>query len=66
MNQTREYTVHGMTCSHCVLSVREEVSEVAGVTDVEVDIAAKQVTVTGAFDDTQVRGAIDDAGYDVA
>ena len=25
------YTVVGMTCDHCVLSVREEVSEVAGV-----------------------------------
>ena len=24
---SRQYTVNGMTCSHCVLSVREEVSE---------------------------------------
>ena len=30
MNQTT-FTVQGMTCSHCVLSVREEVSEVPGV-----------------------------------
>ena len=28
------YTVAGMTCSHCVASVRDEVSEVAGVAGV--------------------------------
>jgi hypothetical protein len=29
--KAREYTVKGMTCSHCVASVRDEVSELAGV-----------------------------------
>ncbi len=29
--ETRQYTVQGMTCAHCVMSVREEVAEVAGV-----------------------------------
>jgi copper chaperone CopZ len=33
---TSTYTVSGMTCGHCVSSVTEEVSEVAGVTDVQV------------------------------
>ena len=28
---TRDYAVSGMTCGHCVMSVREEVSEVGGV-----------------------------------
>ena len=32
--KAREYTVKGMTCSHCVASVRDEVSEVAGVAGV--------------------------------
>ena len=27
----RQYLVEGMTCSHCVASVREEVSKVAAV-----------------------------------
>ena len=27
MSGVRHYTVHGMTCSHWVMSVREEVSE---------------------------------------
>jgi copper chaperone len=33
-NETHEYTVQGMTCSHCVVSVREEMFDVGGVTAV--------------------------------
>jgi copper chaperone len=35
---TTTYTVSGMTCAHCVLSVREEVGDVDGVEAVEVDL----------------------------
>jgi copper chaperone len=65
--ETREYTVQGMTCSHCVLSVREEVCEVPGVSAVDVDLASGRVTVTGAdVDERAVRAAVADAGYEVA
>jgi copper chaperone len=65
--QTRDYTVEGMTCSHCVLSVREEVVEVAGVSAVDVDLAAGRITVTGQdVDDDAVRQAVAEAGYEVA
>jgi copper chaperone len=65
--ETREYTVQGMTCAHCVSSVREEVSEVAGVSAVDVDLASGRLTVTGAgVDDRAVRAAVADAGYEVA
>jgi copper chaperone CopZ len=64
---TREYTVQGMTCSHCVLSVREEVSEVAGVESVDVDLASGRMTVTGRdVSDDAVRAAVAEAGYEVA
>ena len=66
MNQTT-FTVNGMTCSHCVLSVREEVSEVAGVAAVDVDLASGRLTVTGAGVDARaVRAAVGEAGYEVA
>jgi copper chaperone len=59
------YTVHGMTCDHCVLSVTEEVSEVAGVEQVEVDLASGSLTVTGAgYSDDAVRAAVAEAGYE--
>ena len=63
----RTYTVTGMTCDHCVLSVREEVSEVAGVTDVDVDLASGRLTVSGRdISDDAVKAAVAEAGYGVA
>ncbi len=55
-----------MTCEHCVAAVDAEVRKVAGVTDVAVDLAAKQVRVTGEPARDDVVAAIDEAGYDVA
>ena len=64
---TRTYTVTGMTCGHCVTSVREEVSEVPGVTNVEVDLASGRMTVDGdGFDDDAVAAAVAEAGYGIA
>ncbi len=63
---TRDYIVAGMTCSHCVASVREEVSEVAGVRAVDVDLASGRLTVSGTeFTDADVRDAVGEAGYEV-
>ena len=63
---SRNYQVTGMTCSHCVLSVEEEVSEVEGVESVDVELASGRVTVTGdSFDDEAIRAAVEDAGYTV-
>ena len=62
---TSTYAVAGMTCEHCVRSVTEEVSEVPGVTGVDVDLAAGRVTVSGVADDAAVRAAVAEAGYEV-
>jgi copper chaperone len=65
--ETREYAVEGMTCSHCVLSVREEVSEVGGVSAVDVDLASGRLTVDGEnLGDEAIRAAVAEAGYEVA
>ncbi|HYZ28953.1 MAG TPA: cation transporter [Thermoleophilaceae bacterium] len=61
------YTVKGMTCDHCVLSVTEEVSEVEGVESVEVDLAAGRMTVIGAgYSNDAIAAAVAEAGYEVA
>ena len=61
------YTVNGMTCDHCVLSVREEVEEVDGVTAVDVDLPTGRMVVSGAgVDDRAVKAAVEEAGYEVA
>ena len=65
--ETVTYTVPGMSCGHCRVAVTEEVTEVAGVERVDVDLETKQVVVSGTeLDDEQLRAAIDDAGYEVA
>lgn len=59
-----EVQVVGMTCGHCVNAIQQEVSAVAGVTDV--DLAAGTVKVIGDAQVDAVVAAIDEAGYEVA
>ncbi len=63
-----EYIITGMVCQHCVSAVTQELSAVESVTDVQVDLATGQVTVTsdGPLDDAEVRAAIDEAGYEIS
>ena len=62
---TATYVVAGMTCGHCKVAVTEEVSKVAGVAAVEVDLDTKVVRVHGTdVDEAAVMAAIDEAGYD--
>jgi len=61
------YSVPGIHCAHCGMSIREEVSEVAGVEAVDVDIDAKVVTIRGReLSDERLRAAIAEAGYEAA
>jgi copper chaperone CopZ len=63
----KSYTVVGMTCDHCVLSVQEEVSEVDGIEAVDVDLRSGLLHVRGAnVSDAAVSDAVTDAGYEVA
>jgi copper chaperone len=63
---TSTYSVSGMTCDHCVMSVREEVAAIPGVTAVDVDLASRRLTVTGEdVPGEAVTAAVADAGYEV-
>ena len=54
-----------MSCLHCVASVREEVTEVPGVAEVDVDLESGRLTVKGTdVDDDAVRAAVSEAGYE--
>lgn len=61
------YSVPDMSCAHCERAVSSELREVAGVSDVEVDLKTKVVTVRGErLDDGALRAAIEEAGYQAA
>lgn len=68
MVTVNSYTVTGMTCEHCVGAVREEVSRIPGVTEVDVDLTSGRVVVTSETSVTidDVRAMVDEAGYELA
>ncbi|MGW2934290.1 heavy-metal-associated domain-containing protein [Streptomyces sp. NPDC001156] len=59
------FEVTGMTCAHCVRAVAEEISSVAGVESVTVDLASGSGTVTASqpVDRADIAAAVDEAGY---
>jgi copper chaperone len=62
----RTYRVDGMTCGHCRTAVIDEVAALAGVADVQVDLAEGRMVVHGtAIDDAEVASAVAEAGYEV-
>jgi copper chaperone len=65
---TTTIAVTGMTCSHCVAAVTEEVSRLEAVVGVTVDLVSGSVTVesNGPLDPAELVAAIDEAGYEVA
>ncbi|CAN5840729.1 MAG: heavy-metal-associated domain-containing protein [Actinobacteria bacterium] len=61
------YSVPAIHCAHCAASIREEVSEVAGVDEIDVDLDDKRVTIQGReLDEVALRAAIAEAGYEIA
>jgi copper ion binding protein len=61
-------TVTGMTCQHCVMSVTEEVGEIAGVRSVDVQLATGAVTVVSerALPVAEIAAAVEEAGFALA
>ena len=61
------YTVAGMSCGHCKAAVESELGRVPGVDFVDADVDTKLVLVRGeGLDDSALRAAIDEAGYEAA
>lgn len=60
-----EYQVTGMTCGHCETSVREEVSEIAGVKEIQISAQTGKlvVTVDTEINDAKILTAVEEAGY---
>jgi len=65
---TSVWQVAGMTCAHCELSVREELTELAGVREVAADHTTGRVDVTSdqPLDRAAVAAAVEEAGYSLS
>jgi copper chaperone len=67
-NEVINLTVEGMSCNHCVNSIKTSVGALNGIQKVDVDLAGKKVTVEYDPEKVQVqiiKGTIEDQGYDV-
>ena len=58
--------VEGMNCNHCKAKVTNAVASVSGVEIAKVDLAKKEVVVTGCVEREALVKIIEDAGYTVA
>ena len=65
MSTKTEYQVTGMSCGHCETAIRSEVSEIPGVTGIEVSAQTGRLAVTAEqpIEDATVIAAVDEAGY---
>jgi len=64
---TQTFPVTGLTCGHCVGAVTSELSVLAGVTDVRIDLvpdgtSTVSVTADQPLTDDEVAMALDEAG----
>jgi copper chaperone len=60
-----EFEVRGMTCDHCVASVRNAIEELPGVHNALVDLDAGSAVVEGQdLDASQIAAAVREEGYE--
>jgi copper chaperone len=59
--------VGGMTCDHCTMAIERAIALIEGVATVTADFRTGVVDVIfdGGSDETSVRDAIEEEGYDV-
>ena len=68
-NESIVLSVPGISCEHCKNSIEGAVGELAGVDQVEVDIAGRTVSVEFDQEKTSlpaIVAAIDEVGYEVS
>ncbi|NUR28832.1 MAG: heavy-metal-associated domain-containing protein [Streptomycetaceae bacterium] len=67
MSVQTTYQIKGMTCGHCAQAVTGELTLLAGVRTVDVDVPAgtAKVTSDAPLPVDEVRSAVDEAGYEL-
>lgn len=65
MNATTQIKIDGLTCASCVGRVEKALSNVIGVTEVTVNLATDTATIQGSASQSELIGAVIDAGYQV-
>lgn len=63
----KKVLIEGMSCGHCVNHAKEALSELNGVTEVEVSLEGKYAIVEASQEvtDQAIKEAIEEVGYEV-
>jgi len=62
--KTIDLTIEGMSCGHCTMAVKKELSKLAGVTVESVEIGKARVQIDeGSVSRETLAKAVDEAGY---
>ena len=61
---SKVYLVHGMSCSHCKACIEKSVRSLDGVDFAIADVKNKELLVEGRLDDSMVKKAVEDAGFE--
>jgi copper chaperone len=61
----KKISIEGMSCKNCVAHVKNALEELAGVSEVEVNLEGKYALVETTESDDVLKATIEEEGYDV-
>ena len=62
----KRYTISGMSCNHCVMSLKKELAKVAGLDIRDVQVGSALVAYDpDAVTESAILAAVEEAGYAV-
>ena len=64
---TKKIFIEGMSCQHCVKHVKDALEELDGIKSAKVSLEDKlaEIELSHDVDNEKIKGAIEDAGYEV-
>ena len=67
MSETITLYADDISCNHCAMTIKRELAGVTGISNVEVDVAAKAIRLEYSDQDALARAkaALDEIGYPV-
>ena len=60
-----EYSIEGVKCGGCAAAVKERLSKLDNVDNVEVNIQDKNIVVEGAASKEDIQAALSDTNYKI-
>lgn len=61
----KKILIEGMSCKNCVAHVKNALEELAGVSEIEVNLEGKYAVVETTESDDVLKDTIEEEGYDV-